>query len=65
MSQQATGTVTQAIRKFIWSFHDSLQRKQNILVACGSFMDYLKQFKKETMSIYPYETIKETPNGFS
>jgi hypothetical protein len=65
MAQQATGAITQAIGKFIWSFHDSLQREQNILMACGSFLDYLQQFQKQTMSVCPYKTIKETPNGFS
>jgi hypothetical protein len=65
MAQQATGTITQTIGKFIWSFHDSLQREQNILVDCGSFLECLQQFQKQTTSICPYETIKETPNGFS
>jgi hypothetical protein len=65
MAHQATGTITQAVSKFIWSFHDSLQGEQNIAVACGSFLDYLQQCQKQTMSVWPHETIQETSRGLS
>jgi hypothetical protein len=41
VAQQTTGTVTQAIGKFVWSLHDSLQREQIIFGVFGSLFGFV------------------------